>query len=84
MTCGSQAILQDSRKAVTLVPNPQRQRSQIVAVGVQEGKVAAAERHYGSATRELRYAWRVNSNSEISGRAPSRMGKPVMPIPRFM
>jgi len=26
---------------------------------------------------------RVSSNSVISGRAPSRMGKPVVPMPRF-
>ncbi len=26
----------------------------------------------------------ANSKSVISGRAPSRMGKPVMPMPRFM
>jgi hypothetical protein len=30
-----------------------------------------------------RYASRVNSNTEISGRAPSRMGKPVVPMPRL-
>ena len=26
----------------------------------------------------------ANSNTVISGRAPSRMGGPVMPMPRFM
>jgi hypothetical protein len=26
----------------------------------------------------------ANSNTVISGRAPNRMGRPVMPIPRFM
>ena len=26
----------------------------------------------------------VNSNTVISGRAPIRMGSPVMPMPRFM
>jgi hypothetical protein len=50
----------------------------------RESDAEVAFRRVGTGSRIVAGHALVNSNSVISGRAPSRIGKPVVPMPRFM